>query len=547
MRRSGAARFLALRPVLPLVPVLLFVLLIVLLPAGIVFGAALAGGGGLVGLLAVFADPLNQRALGNSLLQGGASAVLAGAIGYPAGLIMGRYSFAGRSPLRAFLLVPFLLPTLVVVVGFEELLGPAGYGPALWPALGGLGRGLVGILAVNVYFTAVMVCLLTAAAVETAPHEQEEAVATLGGSPFRAYLETWGPPSWAGALAGMTLTFLLSALGFAAPLVVCGPGCYTLEVRIWSLAEVLGGPVAAGLLALATFLLLSLPVLGYVHLLRRRRPRWANRSRTPPPLRWRDRRSWPALAYITLFFGVIFLLLGVILLRSVTTVAAAPSLSGWTMLLAPTTARRLGISTPAAGANSLFFASGAALVALLLAVLAAYASRSGWRRGAAAEYLLFLPLLISPVLLAFGLATFWRPLLGGAASTWVWILFSQAALALPFSAQTLRLGLDRVPKGPWEAARLLGSGPFAAHLDVELPRLGSAVSAAALFAFAFGFGEFTATYFLVLPQFTTWPVELYELPALRLGAAAPALAGLLVLVSLASFTAIEGGIRRLAR
>ncbi len=543
MRRLGAARLL---PLLPLVPVLLFVLLVVLLPAGSVFGGALAGGGA-DRLPALFGDPLNRQALENSLEQGGASALLAGALGYPAGIALGRFSFPGRRLLRAFLLVPFLLPTLVVVVGFEELFGPAGFGPALWPALAGLGRGLDGILAVNAYFCAAMVSLTTAAAIETAPHEQEEAVRTLGGSPYRAFREVWGPPSGLGALAGMTLTFLLSALGFAAPLVVCGPGCYTLEVRIWSLAEVLGQPQEAGLLALATFLLLSLPVVGYVYLLRGSRRRRARRSRSPPPLRLRDPRAWPAIAYLSLFFGAILLLLGVVLLRSVTTVSGAPSLAGLRLLFAPATARRLGISTVAAGANSLFFASGAAILALLLAVLAAYGARSGARGAALPEYLLFLPLLISPVLLAFGLATLWRPLLGGASGTWVWILLSQAALALPFAAQTLRLALDRLPKGPWEAACLLGSRPFAAHLDAELPRLGSAVGAAALFAFAFGFGEFTATYFLVLPPFTTWPVELFDLPEIRLGAAAPALAGLLVLVSLAGFAAIEGGIRRLAR
>ncbi|MGI0150877.1 MAG: ABC transporter permease, partial [Thermoplasmata archaeon] len=409
-----------------------------------------------------------------------------------------------------------------------------------------LGRGLPGILAVNIYFNAAMVCLLTASSVEAAPQEQEEAVATLGGSPWRAYWEVWGPPSWVGALAGMILTFLLSALGFAAPLVVCGARCYTLDVRVWALAEVLGQPGPAGLLALASFLILSVPVLGYILLLRSTRRRSLRRARLPPPIRLRDRRHWPAIAYLGGFFGAILLLLGVLLAQAFTATGTF-SLANFDELFAGSTTARLGISTVGAGANGLLFATGAALVALLLAVCAAYSTRAGSRLGGVSEYVLFVPLLISPVLLAFGLATFWRPVLGGASSTWLLILLSQASVALPFAAQTLRLALDRLPRAPWEAARLLGSGPFAAHLDVELPRLGPAISAAALFAFAIGFGEFTATYFLVLPQFTTWPVELYRLPDLRLAPAAVALAGLLALVSLVSFVAIEGGVRRVAR
>jgi thiamine transport system permease protein len=64
---------------------------------------------------------------------------------------------------------------------------------------------------------------------------------------------------------------------------------------------------------------------------------------------------------------------------------------------------------------------------------------------------------------------------------------------------------------------------------------------AGLFAFALGLGEFTATYFLVTPNFTTLSVAVYDLQGLRQFPLAEAAAGLLLVVSLAVFAAVHYG------
>jgi thiamine transport system permease protein len=530
---------------LPAAPTGLFLLVVVALPALAVFTAAWTATGGASGFGAALSDPLNRQALANSLEQGAVSALAAGAVGYPVGVWLGRYTFRGASAIRSFLLLPFLLPSLVVVLGVQEMFGPAGVVGSADPLLGGLGTGFAGIVVVNVFFNAPMVALLTASAVEGSPQEQEDAVAVLGGSPSQAYREIWGPLSWIGAGAGMLLTFLLSALGFAAPLLVCGARCYTLEVRIWSLSQVYVLPGEAGMLALLTVLVLTVPTLLYLRQVELARRRVARRARPPRPFPWRARRNWPLLGYCLVFLSAVVALLGLLLVRSVVGPTGSSSFAGWQALFSPTATQRLGFSTSAAVVNSLAFAAGAAVIALMLAVGAAYTLQR--RAGAAGlvGYLLFLPLLISPVLLAFGLATLWRPLLGGGSSTWLLIILSQATVALPFTVQSLRLALARLGPGPWEAARTLGRGPFDAHLDVELPRVRAGLVGAALFAFAIGLGEFTATFFLFLPAFATLPVELDRLDALRLGGAADALAALLLLVSAAVFVIVAWGGRRL--
>jgi thiamine transport system permease protein len=521
------------RRYLPLLPVLAFVVVVVLIPTLYVLGLGLGEAGGLSAVPQALRDPSNRLALENSLLQGGGSALLAGALGYPLGVLLGRRAFRGREAVSAFLLVPFLLPSLVVILGFQELVGPAGWLTSAWAPLGRFGDGLPGILAVNVYFNAAMVALLTRAAVEGSPREQEEAATLLGASPARVFRETWGPVSLLGAAAGMLLTFLLSALGFAAPLVVCGARCYTLEVQIWSLAEVLGAPALASVVALLTVLVLTVPTWLYLRTVHATRRRTARRTAPARPLDPRRLGDLAAMLY-----------LAAILARSVFPSGTTFSPSGWQALFGPGVTDRIGVSTATAVGNTLGFAAGAALLAILLALATGYGRRRGAARGTALEYLLYLPLLVSPVLLAFGLATLARPWVGGASGTWLLILLSQAAVALPFTVQSLRLSLDRLPPAPWEAARTLGSRPFDAFLETDLPPARAGLIGAVLFAFAIGIGEFTATFFLVIPPWVTLPVELERLGALRLEPAADALGALLLLVSLGTFAAIVAGGRR---
>ncbi|MCI4330459.1 MAG: ABC transporter permease subunit [Thermoplasmata archaeon] len=522
-----------------LVPLLLFVGGFALLPPVLLFLMAWSAEGGATGLSQLLGDPLNQAAIANSLVQGGLSAAAAVAVGYPAGVFLGRYQFKGRDAVLALFSVPFLLPTLVVVAGVEDLFGPLGIVRAVAPSLGFLGDGLGGILLVNVCFNLPLVALLTAVGVESADSRREEAVAVLGGGPGRSYLEVWGPPSWVGAGAGALLTFLFSAMAFAAPLLVCGPRCYTLEARIFTLDQQLVQPGAAGLLALSAVMLLALPTLSYLWLVTRLRER---RSASEPALRpvpW-GRPVGLALAAAT---GAVVVLIGS-LAAAVGFRALHPAAGGQGGLFSPEVTQRLGISSVGALGNTLFFAAGAAVVAVLLGILAGFLMRTYPPLARPVQLPLFLPLLVSPVILSFSVAEFWRPLLGGESDVWFLILLSQATLALPFATQSLWVGLRRVPASYGEGARTLGARPMTAYLDAELPLVRGALLAAAVFAFALGLGEFTATYFLATPRFSTWTVELYHLQSLREYAAADQLAFALLLLSFVSFLGLLVGGRR---
>ena len=523
-------------------PIVGFVVLFAVLPFVVLVGGALMTLGA-TGLGSVIDDPLNARALTNSLEQGALSAVAAVALGYPVGVLVGRYRWRGRELVRSLLIVPFLLPSVVVAIGIADLFGPAGLAQGPLGSLGVLGHGLPAIVVANVVFNAPIVGLLTAVGVESASPEAERQIQTLGAGPLACYRAVWGPASWTGAAAGAVLTFAFSALAFAAPLLLCGPKCYTLEARVWSLSQVLLLPAAAAVVAgLMTVLLFPL-AFGYHGLLQRLR---TSRSGAPSPDRpfpWRSPAAIGLLAPALLLGGLELATMGTVLSAS-GLLSADPS-RPLAILGGASTTSTLGISLPTALANTVLFAGLAAGIALVLGIAAGKAARSGSaRRRAALSVVVFLPLLVSPVSLAFSLASFWRPWLGGEGQVWLLIVISQATVALPFGLQALLVGLSRIPAAAAEGLNSLGAGRWTAYLDAELPGARGALYTMGLFAFAVGLGEFTATYFLATPTFTTLPLALYHLESSRHVAQAAGLAGLLVVLSVGLFIALGWGGRR---
>ena len=508
-----------------------------LLPAGELFARSVSASGGWQGISEAITGSTDQRTFSNSLVQGGLSAALAVAVGYPAGVFVGRYSWLGRDTIRSALLLPFLLPSLVMVLGVLDLFSASGLLGGPVPALRWLSYGLPGVVAVNLFYNVPIVLVLTATGCEASSSALEESVASLGGSPARAYLEAWARPSWVGAGCGGLLTFVFSALSFAPPILLCGSRCDTVEVRVYDLAEVFGQPAAAGVLALVLVGVFLVPALVYVLLVRRLRPARGRTARSRPPP-WKAAGTWALAATFVAVVGAELALVLAVVVRSIVPAGGGPVGRGWTLLGSPATASRLGISVEGAVGNTLFFAALAAGVGIVLATASAFVTARRPGVATALGVVLFVPILLSPVVLAEALATFWRPILGGVANVWLLIVLSQALLGLPFAVQSLEIPLAGLPRAGAEAAETLGASSWGAFVDAELPRVRRGVQTAVLFAFALGLGEFTATNFLVTPRFVTLPVAVYSLTDGRLYSAAGAAAALLLLLSLIVFALI---------
>ena len=148
--------------------------------------------------------------------------------------------------------------------------------------------------------------------------------------------------------------------------------------------------------------------------------------------------------------------------------------------------------------------------------------------------------MVSPVSLAVGYLLAYPAL----SATLPLLIAAYTLLALPLVVRSVLPALRALPPRLLEAARSLGAGPLAAHRTVTLPLALPALRGGAALALATVLGEFGATLVLTRPEWATLSTGLYERlgrPGERNLAEACALATVLLLLSAAAFTALDGG------
>ena len=156
-----------------------------------------------------------------------------------------------------------------------------------------------------------------------------------------------------------------------------------------------------------------------------------------------------------------------------------------------------------------------------------------WRTAA------YLPLVISPVTVAFGLLLLYPQW----SASLPLLLAAYALLAYPFVAKSLTAGLDSLPAHLEQAAASLGARPLRVLWRVTLPLVLPALRRGMAFAAATALGEFAVSLFLSRPEWTTLTTLIYQHLNHAGDAARDAawvLSALLMLLALCAFTLIEG-------
>ncbi|CUR60528.1 Binding-protein-dependent transport systems inner membrane component [metagenome] len=499
--RWGTIAALALGPVLVLA--VFFVL-----PVGGMLARGLWPDGtlDLGGVLEVLSRPRVHRVLWFTLWSASVATALTLALGLPAAYVLHRLSFPGVRVLRALLLIPFVLPTVVVGVAFRQLISEGG-------PLGGLGLdgSAAAIIAALVFFNVAVVIRGVGSAWEGLDRRPGEAAAALGASPLRVLTTVTLPMLRPAIVSVATVVFLFCATAFGVVLTLGGLRYSSLETEIYLLTTQLLDLQAAAALSLLQIVTVT-GLLVLAHRARRQSPVVRSGQRPSRP----GRRDLPALGVLALVVVLVALPLGTLLTGSLH-VDGAWSWGNYRAL--STTGDRDAILVPVTDAwvNSLRIAVDATWMALLLGVLVSVVvtrrSHSGSERRVRAglDGFFMLPLGVSAVTLGFGfLITLDRPPLELRDSPLL-VPIAQALVALPLVVRTIAPVLSGVDDRQRQAAASLGAPPWRAVLTVDLPVVWKPLLAAAGFAFATSLGEFGATSFLARDEHPTLPIVIYRL------------------------------------
>lgn len=498
----------------------------------------------------VVGDGYYWERLAFTAAQATASTALAVAIGLPAAYVFARLRFPLQGLLLALLTVPFVLPTLVVAIAFQQLVGPDGWLNDLLEAAGldpvrPLGTIWI-ILAAHVFYNVSVVIRLVSAVWRNLDPRTEEAARLLGAGAWGAFRAVTLPALTPAILSAAALVFTFTFTSFGVVLVL-GAGnadLDTLEVVVYRLATRLVELPAAALVSLIQIVATIVALTLYSAFQRGATRSLTLRGERTTRLRqagWAQR----ALAFLVMVVLLVFVVAPMAaLVHGALTVGAsgAVTFDNFTTLF-DDTGRQSFIPPLDAVRWSLTFAAGSAALATVVGVASARViAYSRGALGSLADGLLMLPLTVPAVVLGFGyLVTFNRDPYDLRGSLWL-VFAAHALVAYPFVLRsvlsTLRAMDPRVP----EAARMLGASSWTVWWGVEFPILLRPMLAGALFAFAVSLGEFGATVLLQRREFATLPIAIFDALG-RPGASnlghALALSTLLMLVTAAAFLLIE--------
>jgi len=451
----------------------------------------------------VLTDPTLQRVAWFTLWQAVLSTILTLVVGLPAAYVVARFDFRGRRAFRAFVTVPFVLPTVVVATAFLAMLRPGGPLAFLhWQ------RGVAPMLIAHVFFNVAVVVRTVGGFWANLDPRREEAARMLGASRFRAFRHVTLPLLSPSIIAAASIVFLFTFTSFGVALLLSDPGHATLEVEIYRQAVELFDLRTAAALALVQIV----AVLAVVFALARAQERRAVAQRlvggADAARRPRGREKvvvGGVLAATTLFLGGP---LAVLVWRSLR-IGGHWSLGSYRALGSGASTNTLFVSPWAAVRNSVEFAVIATVIALVVGGLAsvAIASRPG---GATRSFdaFLMLPLGTSAVTVGFGFLIAFEHAPGSLATSPLLVPIAHAVVAIPFVVRAVVPALRSIDPKLRDAATMLGAGPRRVWREVDLPITARAFAVAAGFCAAVSLGEFGATLFIARPDWPTVPIAI---------------------------------------
>jgi thiamine transport system permease protein len=580
-----------LAPPVGLVATLAVLVVVFYYPVGSVLAAAVRGDGGpsLGPLLSVlgdafytgvahhlFADPLGVPRgvvewlrdgptvpsfglVGFTLYQAALSTVASVLLGLPGAYLLSRYEFRGRATLRSLTILPFVLPSIMVAVGFiamfgrtgvlNDLLAPVGLGPV------NLLFTLELVILAHAFYNAPLVVRLVTAAWEGVDARRVETARAMGAPPARAFRDVVLPELRPALLTAALLTFVFTFMSFPIVLALGGLRLATVEVWLYSRVQNLALGEAATLGAIETGFSLALTYL-YLRYEARQTgsrtggPTLERRALLAGRATLRDPRRVALLGYCAVALVVFVGPIASLLVESVTGPNGQFTAAYYEFLLERQGSTAAGTTRPLpAVRNSLTFAAGTVLVAVPMGVVVSLVATRGGRGSRLAEAGLTAPLAVSGVVVGLGLLqtlVFGTILFGRRYTVTgpVAVVLAHAVAAYPFVSRNVTPALGSVDEDVVAAARSLGATRLRALVDVELPLVAPAVVAGAAFAAAISVGEFDSTVLLAEGVDSyTMPVALERYVGNRsLGPSlgpATAMGSLLLFVTAASFVVID--------
>ncbi|MDK2914540.1 MAG: thiamine transport system permease protein [Thermococcaceae archaeon] len=492
-------------------------------------------------IIEVLSNEYHRRVILFTIGQALASTGLTLLLGLPGAYIFARYEFPGKRLLKAILTVPFVMPSIMVALGFILLFGKSGIITSLIGRdLGILYSWKAIILAHAFYNFPIVIRMVSALWQRVNPHYEEAAMA-LGARGWRLFWRVTLPLISPAIFASAMLTFVFCFLSFSIPLILGGYRYATIEVDIFTSIMTLLDFRTGSALAVIQIIL----SMAFMYIYLRALDSYAKREEQRVLQREKRLTRKELLSLKGALIGLYSLTVFIFILAPLIAVIydslqfnGSWSLEWYRRIFSAEYNPMFGATTFTAIKNSLLFGFGTVIFSITVGLPIAYALyRWDFRGKRLFDVLAMLPLASSSITLGLGYIAlfsktplYYSPIL---------IIAAHTIIAYPFVLRAVSTSLKKIRPTLWEAALSLGAREWQAFLKVELPLAAGGLIVGSIFAFAMSIAELGATYMLAKPEYTTITVAIYKFLGARQFGSASALSVLLMAVSTAGFLIIE--------
>ncbi|MFW9993274.1 MAG: ABC transporter permease [Candidatus Odinarchaeota archaeon] len=520
-----------------------------------VFILPLTFAGLILSINVIITRSLNIRVLEFTFRQATLSVILSVLCGLPGAYILANYRFPGKSLVKALMTVPFVIPAIVVVLGFELVYGNYGLLNQITSTWLGITpfsfEGTFhGVLMAHVFYNTPVIIRLVSTSWEVNDPEIDAIAQVLGSKGWHKFKNVTLPTIIPGLAAASLLVFIYCFTSFAIILRVGGIRYKTLEVVIYESVKTIRFDLVGGaILALVQLVTITMVLIIYMIFIQRFRQRESMKSRIVEKKQLFRRGNWRKLAssliaitYLVLVSILFFLPLLMVFFTSFVNVKRQFTLEAYITVFSAQDNQYLGTSPLNQFFNTLLFSTVTALISVSFGLLTAYTTRDLLKRtGSRLVLFVFyiLPMATSGIIVAFSLYSLYHqtPIVSSAA--WIAVIIAHVLVAFPFINRTLVASFEKINPDLVEVARTLGANRRQVFFQIELPQLVPGMVVSASFAFAISVGEFGATYFIARDRFTTLAIGVYKFLDTRQIMFSAAAATILIAICLSCFLIIE--------
>ena len=536
-----------------------FLLVFFYIPLFLVLKTAFVSGEGgfsLDNIIGAAASPYNRRIILFTLTQAALSTVFSVLLGLPGAWLLANRDFPGKRLIKAVSTVPFVLPSILVVLGFVIFFGNNGFLNRILMDLTNIKEPplkilytLNAIILAHGFYNFPIVIRIVSSLWEKLDPSVSNAARSLGARKIRLFFTVTLPQIMPAILAASSLIFIFCFTSFAIILVLGGGPAYTtLEVEIYRQARIALNMEAAAALAV-TGIIITLVIM-YINVHFQTALAYKENILPKSPADRTNRRfSKPGYAWAVLYVLIILVLVAAPVLSVVIKSFIQPAVRGGNSAFSITsytglfggTLKNYGSTIIRAIRNSIFFASLTVIFSIPVGTFISYLTARGNTRGPSRliDTILMMPLTVSSVIIGFGYLRMMMNLPEQIKSSPFLIIMAHTVIAYPFVVRSVTSVLGKLKPELTHAAMSLGAAPWKVFLSIELPLIKSAIFAGAAFSFAISIGEINATILLASRDTVTIPIAMYRLISSYNFYGACALGSILIILTIGAFLLMD--------